>query len=82
MDCGKVFLRLPLGGDDEVVVKVAWEGPESQRAPGSRWRVFDGVSTVLRKALTAAEGGSEVGTHTVEWAGCVVILRFRGRPGF
>ena len=44
--------RLPLGGDDEFVVKVAWEGPEEAE---STWepvsRVFDGAPTVLRKVF-------------------------------
>ena len=47
-----VLLRLPLGGDDEFVVKVAWKGPEdaeSTREPVSR--VFDGAPAVLRKEL-------------------------------
>ena len=42
--------RLPLGSDDEFVVKVAWEGPgeaESTWEPVSR--VFDGATAVLRK---------------------------------
>ena len=45
--------RLPLG-DDEFVVKVAWEGPEEAV---STWepvsRVFDGVPAVLPKELKA-----------------------------
>ena len=46
--------RLPLGSDDEFVVKVAWEGPEEAE---STWepvsRVFDGATAVLRKELKA-----------------------------
>ena len=46
--------RLPLGSDDEFVVKVAWEGPEEVE---STWelvsRVFDGATAVLRKELKA-----------------------------
>ena len=44
--------RLPLGGGDEFVVKVAWGGPgeaESTWEPVSR--VFDGATVVLRKEL-------------------------------
>ena len=52
MECGRVLLRLPIGGDDEFVVKVAWEGPEEA---GSTWelvsRVFDAAPTVLRNEL-------------------------------
>ena len=50
VECGRVLPRLPLGGDDEVVVKVAWEGPEEAE---STWepvsRMFDGAKAVLRK---------------------------------
>ena len=46
--------RLPLGSDDEFVVKVAWEGPEKAE---SIWepvlRVFDGATAVLRKEMKA-----------------------------
>ena len=46
--------RLPLGSDDEFVVKVAWEGPEEAE---STWepvsRVFDCATAVLRKELKA-----------------------------
>ena len=46
--------RLPLGIDDEFVVKVAWEGPEEVE---STWepvpRVFDGATTALREELKA-----------------------------
>ena len=46
--------RLPLGSNDELVVKVALEGPEEAE---STWepmsRVFDGAETVLRKELKA-----------------------------
>ena len=42
--------RLPLGSDDEFVVKVAWEGPEEAE---STWepvsRVFEGATAMLRK---------------------------------
>ena len=46
--------RLPLGSDDEFVVKVAWEGPEEAE---STWepvsRVIDGATAVLREELKA-----------------------------
>ena len=46
--------RLPLGSDDEFVVKVALEGPEEAE---STWepvsRVFDGATAVLRKEVKA-----------------------------
>ena len=46
--------RLPLGSDDEFVVKVAWEGPEEAE---STWepvsRVFHNAPAVLRKELKA-----------------------------
>ena len=46
--------QLPLGSDNEFVVKVAWEGPEEA---DSTWkpvsRVFDGATAVLRKELKA-----------------------------
>ena len=46
--------RLPLGSDDEFVVKVAWQGPEEAE---STWepvsRVFDGATAVLRKQVKA-----------------------------
>ena len=54
MACGRVVPRLPLGNDDELVVKVAWEGPEDAE---STWepvsRVFYGATAVLRKELKA-----------------------------
>ena len=54
MECGRVVPRLPLGSDDEFVVKVAWERPEEAK---STWesvsRVFDGATAVLRKELKA-----------------------------
>ena len=46
--------RLPLGSDDEFVVKVAREGSEEAKRtwkPASR--VFDGATAVLRKELKA-----------------------------
>ena len=52
MECFSVSPRLPLGGDDEFVVKVALEGPEGAE---STWdpvaRVFDCAPAVLRKEL-------------------------------
>ena len=46
--------RLPLGSDDEFIVKLAWEGAEEAE---STWkpvsRVFDGATAVLRKELKA-----------------------------
>ena len=54
MECGRVLPRLPLGGDDEVVVKVAWGEPEEAESiwePESR--VLNGSTAVLRKELTA-----------------------------
>ena len=54
VECGRVVPRLPLGSDDEVVVKVAWEGWEEAE---STWepvsRVLDGSTAVLRKELKA-----------------------------
>ena len=54
MECGRALPRLPLGGDGEFVVKVAWEGPEEAE---SSWelvsRAFDGAPAVLRKKLKA-----------------------------
>ena len=54
MGCGRVVPRLPLGSDDEFVVKVAWQGPEEAE---STWepvsRVFDGATAVLRKEVKA-----------------------------
>ena len=45
--------RLPLGNDDEFVVKVpevAWEGSEEAESTGEPVsRVFDGATAVLRK---------------------------------
>ena len=42
--------RLPLGSDEEFVVKVAWEGPEEAESTGEPLsRVFDGATAVLRK---------------------------------
>ena len=54
MECGRVLLRLPLGSDDDFVVKVAWEGPEeAERTWESVSRVFNGAPAVLRKELKA-----------------------------
>ena len=54
MECGRDLLRLPLGSDDDFVVKVAWELPEEV---GSTWepvsRVFGGATAMLRKELKA-----------------------------
>ena len=54
MEYGRVLPRLPLGGDDEFVVEVAWEGVEKAE---STWepvsRVFHGAPAVLRKELKA-----------------------------
>ena len=54
VECAGVLPRLPLGSDDEFVVKVAWEGPEEAE---STWKpvspVFDGATAVLRKELKA-----------------------------
>ena len=45
--------RLPLG-DDEFVVKVAWEGPEEAESTSEPVSVvFDGATAVLRKELKA-----------------------------
>ena len=54
MECGRVVPRLPLGSEDEFVVKVSWEGPEETESslepvPG----VFDGATAVLREELKA-----------------------------
>ena len=42
---------MPLGSDDEIVVKMAWEGAEeAERTWEPMSRVFDGATTVLRKS--------------------------------
>ena len=55
MECGRVLPRLPLGGDDEFVVKVALGGPEGAE---STWepvsRVFHDVGRVAKRAQVAA----------------------------
>ena len=46
--------RLPIGRDDEIVVKVSWDGPEraeSTSEPVSR--VIDGATAELREELKA-----------------------------
>ena len=52
--CGRVWPRLPLCGDDEFVVKEAWEGPQEAE---STWEpmslVFGGATVVLRKKRKA-----------------------------
>ena len=54
MERGRVLPRLPLDGDDEAVVKVAWEGLEEVE---STWepvsRVFGGATAVLWKYFKA-----------------------------
>ena len=46
--------QLPLGSDDEFVVKVAWEAPEeAQSTRKPVLRVFDCATAVLRKELKA-----------------------------
>ena len=79
--------RLPLGIDDEFVVKVAWEGPEEAE---STWepvsRVFDGATAVLRTELKALglkmdqerglvqQYGGVLG-HIVVWGGSRILNR-------
>ena len=54
MECGRVVPRLPLGNDDEFVVKVSLEEPEEAE---SIWepelRVFDSATAVMRKEFKA-----------------------------
>ena len=73
VECGRVVPRLPLGSDDEFVVKVAWEEPEEAE---STWepvsRVFDGATTVLRRELKALLLRADQTRGLVQWYG----LRF------
>ena len=77
--------RLPLGSDDEFVVKVAWEGPEETE---STWepvsRVFDGATAVLRNELKAlrlkmdqkrglVQQYGRVFSHIVVWGGSRIL---------
>ena len=75
-----VLLRLPLGSDDEFVVKVAWEGLEEAESTGEPVsRVFHDAGRAAKGAQgTAAEDGSEAGTRTAVWGAFVIIFWFGG----
>ena len=57
VEYGRVLPQLPLGGDDDFVVKVVWEGAEEAESTDSTWepvsRVFHDAPAVLRKEFKA-----------------------------
>ena len=77
--------RLPLGNDNEFVVKVVWEGPKEA---GSTWepvsRVFDGTTAVLRKELKALQLKMDQKRGLVQRYGLRILsyCGLRGIPNF
>ena len=73
------MLRLALGSDDELVVKVAWKGPEEAE---STWepvlRVFDCATAVLRKELKALRLKIDLKQALYSGMGCILIMLWFG----
>ena len=70
MKCGRILPRPPLGGDDEFVVKVAWEGLEEAE---STWEPAQG---------DAAEDESEAELEQRYGLRLEFIVAWRGIPDY
>ena len=81
VECGRVLPQLPLGINDEFVVKVAWEGPEAESTWGPVSRVFNAATTVLRKELKALRLEADRKRGLVQRYGLCVFSSYCGLGG-